>query len=232
MKKNVSVFFLLIILTGLLTHLTSCKSEPSSDVNQDKIYTEYELFYDANQDKTYARAWFKFSNITGTLLELASPSKVTFNGDVLTFNSTLAYYEKEYAGKISSGTFVWTNTDGVSKTNSISMTTIDYPTTGLDTIHQDSSYELHWVGDSLSANQHVILTVTAQINESTLQIFSQDDINSKSIILAKNQLQLLPVGGIHLYMDRSYTPSLTQLTTAGGTIKGRYRPVNKLIQLK
>jgi len=231
MKKIVSLFFLLVIIAGIATHLTSCKSEPSSDVNQDKIYTEYELYYDANQDKTYARAWFKFSNITGTLLELASPSEVTFNGDVLTFNSTLAYYEKEYAGKISSGTFVWTDTQGITKTNSISMTTIDYPAVMPDTIPQDNSYALFWVGDSLSANHHVILTVTAQINESTLQIFYQDDLNSKSIILAKNKLQLLPVGGIHLYMDRTYSPALTQQTTAGGTIKGRYRPDNKLIQL-
>jgi hypothetical protein len=32
--------------------LQSCKKENSSDVNQDKIYAEYELAYDENLDKT------------------------------------------------------------------------------------------------------------------------------------------------------------------------------------
>jgi len=32
-------------------------------------------------------------------------------------------------------------------------------------------------------------------------------------------------------MDRRYSPALSQETSAGGSITGRYRPLNKLIQL-
>lgn len=224
MKKITSLLLIAVIVAGFISLFTACKSEPSSDVNQDKIYTEYTLYYDGNADKTYARASFKFSNIAGTLLQLDNPSEVTFNGDVLTFNSTLAYYEKEYSGLISSGTFVWTDLNGTSYTNSITMKPIAFPAV-IDSINKDSSYELPWVGDSLSTDESVTLTmVDASLSP---QVFYQNDINSQSIILAANQLALLLDGSATLNYDRYYKPALAQQNTAGGLITGRYRPPQK-----
>ena len=65
---------LLVILSLLTISLFSCNREESNTVEQDRIFTEYELFYNANEDKTYARATFKFSNVFGTKLELSQPS--------------------------------------------------------------------------------------------------------------------------------------------------------------
>jgi hypothetical protein len=98
-------FLLTAIATILLTMTFSagCMREDSSDVNQDKIYAEYELFYNANEDITYARAVFRFSNALGIKLKLATGSEVRFNGDILTFKPALAYYEKSYAGKVMQG---------------------------------------------------------------------------------------------------------------------------------
>jgi hypothetical protein len=224
MKKITSLLFIMVIVAGYVSLFTACKSEPSSDVNQDKIYTEYNLYYDGNADKTYASASFKFSNITGTLLELDDPSTVTFNGDILTFNTGLAYYQKEYAGLISSGTFVWTDLNGLSFTNTISMKPIDFPAV-VDSIDRDSSFELPWVGDSITTDENVTLTMADA--SASVQIFYQNDINSQSIILAKNQLQLLLAGNSTMNFDRKYQPALTEKNTAGGSITGRYRPVKK-----
>ena len=45
-----------IILFAVLTlFIVSCKRESSADVNQKRIFTQYELFYNANEDITYAR---------------------------------------------------------------------------------------------------------------------------------------------------------------------------------
>src|SRR5262245_21459177 len=88
---------LLTILSTFMS-LSSCKKEDSDDVNQDKIYAEYELFYDKNTDKTYASAVFKFSNALGTNLQLTSPSEVKFNSDVIPWDPVFSYYRKEYAG--------------------------------------------------------------------------------------------------------------------------------------
>jgi len=214
----------------LLMLLSACARENSIDVNQDKIYASYELFYDANQDKTFARATFKFSNALGTNLELTSPSEVRFNGDLLTFKTGLAYYEKEYAHLVSSGTFIWKDANSAAFQNSISYKNINYPAV-LDTIHRNAAYELFWQGDSLTANESVVLTVNGVL-EGDLQVFTQDNINSKSIILAQNQLQILGQGNGTLWMDRYYTPAITQKTSAGGSISGRYRPINKTVYLK
>lgn len=128
-------------------------------------------------------------SIIGTLLELSGSSQVTCNGQVLSFKQALSYYEREYPGFVQSGTFVWTDTEGNSFTNTVSINPIGYPS-NLDTLSRNQSFELVWTGDLLANNQNVTLTVNGE-NEADLQIFFQDDLNSHSIILEKNKLQNL-----------------------------------------
>jgi len=228
-NQLLSLLLLTFMFANALFFLGSCAREESIDVNQDKIHTAYELYYNANEDKTYARATFKFSNALGTNLKLTAPSEVSFNGAVLTFKEGLAYYEKEYAGKIDTGTFKWKDANGVEFNNTITFKSIDYPA-NLDTIARNAAYEMFWQGDSLTANEKVILTVNGVL-EGDAQIFTQDNVNAKSIILALNQLQLLGQGNGSLWMDRIYQPVLTEKTSAGGSIMGHYRPINKSVYL-
>jgi hypothetical protein len=229
MMKNKQIFLSLLLIVSSFLASTGCLRESSEDVNQDKIHTEYELYYDANADKTYARAVFKFGSIIGTLLELSGSSQVTCNGQVLTFKQALSYYEREYPGFVQSGTFVWTDTEGNSFTNTVSINPIGYPS-NLDTLSRNQSFELVWTGDSLANNQNVTLTVNGE-NETDLQIFFQDNLNSHSIILEKNKLQNLGAGPGKMYLDRRNMPPLQQKTSAGGLLTGRYRPENKNIIL-
>lgn len=210
--------------------LTSCQKENSNDVNQSRIYASYELFYNANEDITYARASFRFGNITGTPLELTNPSEVRFNDQVLSFNSGLVYYEKTFAGFVQSGTFTWKDTEDNTFNNTIEMHTIDYPVS-LDTIYRDAAFEFLWQGDSLGANEMVTLSIK-NILEDDPQLFYQSNVNGKSIMLAMSKLQLLAEGQGQLWMERKYSPSLVEKTSAGGTISSRYRPINKLVYLK
>lgn len=221
---------LTLIAALLALGWVSCNREDSSSVDQDKIFTEYELFYNANEDITYARATFRFSSLTGTKLELSTPSEVSFEGDVLSFKNALAYYEREYAGKIDSGAFMWINTLGDTFNNSVHIIPIDFPAV-FDTIDRFSAYELFWQGDSLGSNETVTLFINGP-NEGDGQTFIQDNINSKSMILATNKLQLLPMAPATCYMDRRYSPALTEQTSRGGLIIGRYRPVNQMVYLK
>ncbi len=227
--KNKFLITLLIGLTMVMV-FSRCAKENSSDVNQDRIYASYELFYNANEDKTYARASFRFGNPTGTLLELTSPSEVRFNNDILSFKPALVYYEKEYAGFINTGSFVWTDTDGNSFTNTADFHTINYPI-GLDTINRNAAFEMFWQGDSLQASEVVYLTINGVL-EGDAQVFTQSNINSKSIILAMNKLQLLGQGNGQLWLDRTFSPALQQKTSAGGAIISKYRPINKQVYLK
>lgn len=207
-----------------LTLTTSCEREPSDAVDQDKIFTEYELYYNANEDKTYARATFKFSNALGTKLELVDPDAILFDGDVLTWKPALAFYEKEIAGLQSNGTFTWTDNDGNTFTNSIEIISIAYPD-NLDTIGRDAAYDLLLNGEPLSENQSFTLTANGE-NEGDAQVFFTDDIGATNIILEKNLLEQIGAGPGTLFLDRRNTPALSEQTSAGGILTGRYRPEN------
>lgn len=219
-----------VLITFVFLSLSSCQKENSEDVNQSRVFASYELFYNANEDITYARASFRFGNITGTPLELTAPSEVRFNDDVLSFKSTLAYYEKTYAGFVQSGTFTWNDTQENTFNNSIEIHTIDYPAT-LDTIFRDAAFEFFWHGDSIGVNEVVSLSINSVL-EGDAQLFSQSALNAKSIILALNKLQLLGEGEGQFWLDRKYSPPLIEKTSAGGNISSRYRPINKSVYLK
>ncbi len=223
--KNLLLAFSLITLS-----LFSCNREASESVDQDRIFTEYELFYNANQDKTFARATFKFSNALGTKLELSQPSEVTFNGEILTFNPVLAYYEKEYAGLVETGTFEWTDTEGNAFKNNIEIHSIDYANT-IDTIDRSGSYELNFSGTPLEMLELVTVTINGE-NELDAQVFTTNDSGSQSIILSKSKLEKIGDGPGTIIMDRSYIPLIQESTSAGGILLGRYRPENQSIQLK
>jgi hypothetical protein len=227
MKKNIR-FILSIVLFAAFA--ISCEREDSDKVDQDTIFAEYELFYNANEDITYARAVFHFSNIFGTRLELSDPSNVTFNGDQLLWKSGLAYYEKEYTGFVNSGTFVWKDTDGNTFTNQVSINEIDYPAVGFDTLPKSASYELFWDGDSLAALEIVTVTINGQV-EGDVQVFTQASPNATSIVLGLTKLSQLGSGPGTVWMDRSYKPIPTEKTSAGAVMTGRYRPLNKSIQI-
>lgn len=223
--KNLLFIFALVNLT-----LFSCNRESSDKVDQDTIYTIYELFYNANEDKTYARATFHFSNAFGTKLELSQPSEVTFNGDILTFQPALAFYEREYAGFVNTGTFEWNDIDGNVFTNTIEVHPIDYAE-GIDTISRAGSFELNWTEGALVKDELVTVTVNGE-NELDAQVFTTINIGAESIILAKNKLEKLGAGPGTVFMDRSYILTPDQVTGAGGLITGRYRPENLQVQIK
>ncbi|MEL6864819.1 MAG: hypothetical protein AAFP19_10380 [Bacteroidota bacterium] len=219
---NWSLFILFCALVPI-----SCVRESSDSVDQDKIYVEHELFYNANEDKTYARATFRFSNITGTKLELADPSTISFNGDALSWQGVLAYYENDYAGFVDSGTFSWTDTEGNSFSNTISINPIAYPSLP-DTLRRDGAFDLIWDGAPLGARENVTVTVNGK-NEGDLQIFFTDQTNANNIILDKDKLEQLGQGEGTIFMDRRLLPEVGEATSAGAILTGRYRPENAVI---
>ncbi len=227
-RKRFSAIFLILLSVAIGLSFTGCDSEESDTVDQDKIYTQYLLYYNENKDVTYARAWFKFSDQLGEHLELVSPSKVTFNGDQLPWQETLSYYEKEYAGFVSSGTFKWTDTDGNTYTNKISTDTTRSLPASIDTIPRNSSYTLTWSGSSLGQNESIQVNIDGE-NEGDTKIFNEDDSGSTNIVLPKDDLQDIGHGPGEMKVDWRSNPELKEKTSAGGWIKGRYRPANRQV---
>ncbi len=221
MKKTLLIFGLILL------SITSCQKEDSSDVNQDKIYCDYEIFYNKNEDKTHAVARFKFGSATGTVLELSdsTDASVTFNGDVLPYNAWYNGHHKEYAGQLTSGTFVYTNTEGTVYTNSIPTGEVIAFPTGFDTITKSVAQTLTWDGTALAADQHVNFFIgTPTWGEDAL--FFNGDLGGTDIVLGITQKENLALGAATLVMDRVTATDVSEGTSESGRMRYRYRCTN------
>ncbi|MFN7118125.1 MAG: hypothetical protein ACK4TA_15100 [Saprospiraceae bacterium] len=220
---------LLFALAIISTLFTACESEESASVDQNKIYTTYELLYDQNTDKTYARAQFRFGNALGTILQLSAPAEVRFNNDVLDYKPILAYYEKEYAGKITSGTFTYEGTDGVAYSNSVNgLPNIDFPA-NFTAVTRNQANDFAWTGSPLAAREEVFLFLR-NTTTTNLQTFYTNAVGATKMVLSAEKLNNLAPGvaaEADLYRDR--IDSLSQKTSAGGYLKVNYRTKKKSI---
>ncbi|MEL6588662.1 MAG: hypothetical protein AAFP02_05980 [Bacteroidota bacterium] len=215
--KRLSFFSLsLILLVGLF--MFSCESEPSIDVNQDRIWVEYELLYDAAEDKTTAFALFRFGNSIGTQLELSDPATVTFEGENLLFNPILARHEIELDGLVSEGTFVYTDTDGsVFSNQTPSISSADFPATPSPLpISKSADYDIIWDGSPLGADQGLSVLVGPKL-------YLEEEQGATSITIFANRLQDLDRPSYLTFMERWEERDPIEVTSAGGVIRAKYR---------
>lgn len=226
--KQITKIAAILLYAGSLLYLTSCAKEDSSDVNQDKIWTEYELFYNKNDDKTHAVARFRFGGSTGTLLELSDTSgaQVTFNGSVMPYNAWWGAHHLEFAGKLTSGTFSYKNTNGTVYTNAVpaGADTIAYPV-GFDTIVKSQSETFTWIGNPLAPDQSVGIFVGSWAWANDALFYTEDD-NATNMIFGVQAKNSLSLGQATVYMDRTVRKNTINGTSKGGTIRYTYRPLN------
>ncbi|RPD43053.1 hypothetical protein EG028_01820 [Chitinophaga barathri] len=223
----------LTLLVLVLASFIGCTKEPSASVAQEKIHTTYELFYDKNTDKTTVKAWFRFSNATGTLLQLSQPSDVRFNNEPLVFDSLFAYYKKEYSGSIQSGTIVFTDINNKVFQNTLQLPKpVAFPE-NFTTVSKSASYTLSWLGDPVGQNEAVGIGM-GSASAISGNLFNQPGAGATSIILEANKLQSIATtnGQVICVMDRYTLNQPQQAPAAGGVVKGTYRTLNKTITLQ
>ena len=212
MKKLLVLSF----TAGLLaTAMVSCDKEDSADVNQDKIYCEYNLFYNANEDKTHAIARFRFGGPTGTLLELtdSTGAGVTYNGDVLPYDVWWSAHHKEYAGDQTGtpGAFVYTNTEGTVYTNTPPAGNSIAFEAGFDTINKSVAENLTWVGDPLAADEQVSVFVGSWTWGDDALFFTDSD-GATEIVMGVTAKSNLALGSSTVYMDRATVSTTIDIT--------------------
>jgi hypothetical protein len=220
--------FLIIAIT-FLTSLTGCLREDSENVNQDRIHTSYELYYNGEEDVTYARATFRFGLLTGTKLQLTEPSEVLFNGTPLSFKSGQAYYEEDYAGLVNSGTFEFKDLNGNVYVNDVSITSVSFPNTWGPLSHS-SPYELFWSGPALSSNETMSVTISSAAGGAS-NAFFEDANSAVSILLSTEQISGLGLGTTSAFLERTKRSSIQEATNAGGEISAKYRTGNSGVEI-
>ncbi|WP_046243774.1 hypothetical protein [Hymenobacter terrenus] len=236
MKFDLPLFTRLItgfaLWLGLALVTTSCQKEDSDSVAQDRIYVDYSLIYDKAQDKTYARAAFKFGSTTGTQLELKAPSEVRFGNDVMTFVPLVNYYEKTFAGQQTQGTFTFKDLDGKTYVNNIGgLVPAELPAS-FTNLSKGSAYTVTWDGPPVRANEVLDVTVDGAGQSDPIQVFLQSGVGATEVVLEANRIGLLLNGPAQAVINRSLLLPLQQGSSAGGTLLTRYQGQGKTVPVQ
>ncbi len=227
MKKIVLIS---IVFAAALFVFSSCERENSSDVNQDRIYVNYEMVYNQSADITYARASFFFGGITGTKLELSDPSKIICNNQLLRFKSALAYYEKEFEGFIDSARYIFTDTDMNSFLNEIYINEIGLPEHP-DTIIKGNSFTLDFIGEPLAQEESILIYIDGILEDDFINVY-QNTSGATSIIIPANQTNRLSVGTNTIYLRRKTEITPQETSSAGASCSGIYQTKKTDIEVR
>lgn len=212
---------------GVGVLLASCAKDKSSNVNQDSIYSIYELNYNASTDKTVARATFRFGGPTGTLLELEDPAVARFNGDQLLYSALLGSHSKEYAGFTNSGTFTYVDVDNNTFTNA-SSTLVPIGAPSLTTLSNANAYTYTWTGAPIAANETVTLTIDGT-QQNNIEIISSSQVGATELIIPASKLQNIGLGTATFLLVRSHNRlTVDQGTTEGGRMATNYSVIHSV----
>lgn len=225
--KNLRWLLSTLFITSLLT---SCEFEDAADVNQDRIFTRYELFYDANEDVTYAKTTLFFGNEGGTQLK-SDQATITFNGEALDWNNTLAFYEAKLPGYVSSGAFEYKDLDDNVFKNNVTIIPIDFPDDQPKTVARDKSYTIDWKGIALTESELVSAVIIPNALQET-KPFVETNTGADKIILGASQLKDINPGPGVIALDRVHGMEMQEAPSAGGKLEGHYRAKNHEITIE
>ena len=213
--------------------LVACDpAEPSSDVNQDRIYTKYELIYDGTNNRTEPRASFRFGNATGTQLRLDNGAEVRFEGEELDLQTPLniTFYNTTLDGLVEGGTFTYVDGDGGTFRNEVRLRPISLPGT-LPEIDNDQSYTVTWGGAPVAAGEEVQLVLYRVSLDSRLAFASTDDRGDTSVTIPADQLRDVQPGDITVLLRRFTRSGTVEGTSAGGETIGEYNAPQQIIRV-
>ena len=129
------------------------------------------------------------------------------------------------------GTFVYTNTDGTTYSNTINGGgSIGFPA-GFDTINKSSAQTLTWVGDPLATDEHVGVFVGFLDLGAGCLIFSRSRWSYRHCDGKLNQMANLALGTSTVYMDRAKASDVDEGTQEGGRMRYKYRCTNAQIEV-
>lgn len=200
-----------------------CQSQPSVDVNQDRIYTSYWVLYDAQTDQTFARAQFRFGTSTGTTLILSEGASVAFEGRELLFNAGLDWYEIVLDGAVDEGIFTYTDVEGATFVNQMPpldvMALEGVPTT----IAQDDNLVVTWTGDPLAEDELLEVIVASEPNRFDFEVVYVSLPGSTDAILTSNKLEQVAPGAAVVGARRNHDYPIEEGTSAGGKLTVTYQ---------
>lgn len=220
-NKRLNLKILVVLLLTLFSGIfAACQKDRIANINQDKIYIDYQLYYNEDNQITTVSVLFKKKDNNGSLLKLSSKSKISFNDDVLPYNSELSCYQKEINGKIETGTFTWIDSNGKHYVNTIALSPIEI--INPDTVYKSSDYSLQWQGSSLNTGETIYFILNGK-SGGVPQLLSLDGVGKNTLVITKETWSALNVGELEVIAERIKVSDPQQKTQAGGVMTAKYR---------
>ena len=204
-----------IALIGVL-FFTACKREDSMNIDQQRIYANYEYVYNSEKNTSTMMATFRVDNSGGTKIELSYPARVEFNGEGLTWRNVSGRYELSRSGSQIGGTFRYHDNDENSFANEVPPVYGAELPFGLTNISQSGNFFLPWQGAALQAGETIRVTISGGAQTSS-KSWTVHTVGSSHIILDQNRLMDLTVGTAEIQLERETFQQFATINACRGT---------------
>jgi hypothetical protein len=213
-KKSLQILSLGLLAASL--SFQACKKD-SSEVDPNRIKTEYVLVYDQNDNRTTARALFSTGMFNGRDVKLNEGASIQFNGASMDYRYG-GTYERTFTGILDSGVFVYNDNMQRSFTNKLyRVQPIDYPNY-FNAVTRGQSMDIVWSGNALQAGERVELKITNTSSSDSSVTFTVTNPGATSVFIDGNQLfNRLRAGNARAVLQRYRLEGLEQGTPEGGS---------------
>lgn len=200
---------------------TACKKEASINIDQNRIYSDYEVTYDQESNRTTVQALFRVDHNSGKKLELTYPARVGFNGETMAWRNLGGIYEATFSGNALHGSFTYFDTDGNRFDNvAAAVNPIDLPY-GMNNISKNGNFFLPWTGAALQSDETVEVVISGG-SQSGKETFQATVVGSSYISLPQYKLERLEAGTARIQISREKTQALQQSNLSGGRVTSKY----------
>ncbi|MFT5857929.1 MAG: hypothetical protein ACI865_000013 [Flavobacteriaceae bacterium] len=201
---------------------TACKKESSINIDQNRIYSNYDIEYDQHSNQTSVKATFRVDHNSGQKIELTYPSRVGFDGETMSYKKVMGQYTFNRSGNVLNRSILYFDIDGKEFSNSgENMSFIDIPV-GFNGISRGGNVFLPWAGGAIASGETVTVTISGG-SQSGSKTFTANSVGSNYIILDQYKLQNLVAGTATIQIKREVSKSLVQSNLAGGRITSTYK---------
>jgi len=214
--------FLIVIL--LMSLISSCRKD-SSEIEQNRIYQEYDVVYNNQTGNTEVSATFREDDASGKILKLTGGAKVFFNEQQISGKSN--FYET-YAGFISPVKIEFVDSDGKKYTNySFGINYVDV--SPLENFISGINNYFSWGGSAVGENESVTFYARNSEGTSNDQRVSQQGasaINLNSTFFDNFQNQFFTY-----WLKRKRISYLGDFAIVGGSFSVYYRSQDRVEEL-
>ena len=217
MKRTLIV----ILLIGLIS---ACRKN-SSEIEQNRIYQEYDVVFNNQTGNTEVSATFREDDASGKILKLTGGAKVYFNEQQISGKSN--FYET-YAGFISPVKIEFVDSDGKKYTNySFGIDYVDV--NPLENFISGTNNYFSWGGSAVGENESITFYARNSEGTSNDQKVSQQGasaINLNSTFFDNFQNQFFTY-----WLKRKRISYLGDFATVGGSFSVYYRSQDRVEEL-